>query len=394
MTPYYLVGSVRLLYRSMMTNRDFAFTIAIVLIVCQITFLTLVSRQVQESGFNPNIDFTVFWGAARLALYGDALSIFDGRALSAAQNLGLEDIGSSYYWWYPPTFHMLIAPLGALPYIPAFAVFSAIGLTFYGLAIRASARDLPAAAIYAFASPAALVTLLVGNSSLFWAAAFLAALHSAAQGREVRAGVLIGLLTLKPQLGLALLVALIASGSWRVIAWATLSAAVVGSLAYVVFGADYWVRFFANTADAASSDAARSIQTASMITWYALAIELGLDRFQALSIHGVAAGFATVAVAIIWWRRDEDMSLKISVLCLATIVITPYAYAYELVLASVVVLFRPNMAWLWFLPIPAWVVPGLDYANYAAPVLTISLLILVLPKAHKRRLALRKSRGA
>jgi hypothetical protein len=368
----------------MMTKRDFAFTVALVLIACQITFLALVSTQVQESGVNPNIDFTVFWGAAKLALYGDAISVFDWRALSAAQNLGPEDMGGSYYWWYPPTFHMLISPFGALPFIPAFAVFSVLGLTVYGLAIRASARDLPAASIYAFASPAVLVTLLVGNNSLFWVAAFLGALHFAAHGREVRAGVLIGLLTLKPQLGLALLVALIASGSWRVIAWATLSAAIVGSLALVVFGADYWALFFGNIADTASPDTARSIETANMITWYALAIELGLDRLQALSIHGVAAGIAAVAVAIIWSRRDEDTNLRIAVLCLATIVVTPYAYAYELVLAGVVVLFRPNMAWLWFLPIPAWVVPGLDIANYVAPVLTVSLLILVLPKALKR----------
>ena len=77
--------------------------------------------------------------------------------------------------------------------------------------------------------------------------------------------------------------------------------------------------------------------------------------------------------------------MRIAVLCLATIVVTPYAYAYELVLAGVVVLFRPNMAWLWFLPVPAWVVPGLDFANYVAPVLTVSLLILVLPKAHQRQ---------
>ena len=79
------------------------------------------------------------------------------------------------------------------------------------------------------------------------------------------------------------------------------------------------------------------------------------------------------------------MDLKIAVLFLATLISTPYAYQYELVLAVLGALFlaraglgqtAAGRAWLtalWLLPVPGWLAAGFDIADYAAPVLTLSV---------------------
>ena len=79
--------------------------------------------------------------------------------------------------------------------------------------------------------------------------------------------------------------------------------------------------------------------------------------------------------------------LKAATLCLATLISTPYAFQYELVLAVLAALFlaragighsptgRVWLAALWLLPVPGWLIGGLEIAQYAAPALTLSLAL-------------------
>ena len=72
------------------------------------------------------IDFVAFWAAAKLAVAGEAAAAFDPPALIAALSLAPDAAGATYAWYYPPGFHLLIAPLGLLGFSPAFAIFSAV----------------------------------------------------------------------------------------------------------------------------------------------------------------------------------------------------------------------------------------------------------------------------
>ena len=72
----------------------------------------------------------------------------------------------------------------------------------------------------------------------------LAALTAMAQGRPALAGLLIALLTLKPQLGLLIPIALVFSGQWRVVLWATIAMLIVYQEA--VFGTGGLARLFSS----------------------------------------------------------------------------------------------------------------------------------------------------
>lgn len=115
-----------------------------------------------------HIDFVAFWAAAKLAVAGEAVVAFDPQALVAAQSLTPDATRSVYMWLYPPSFHLLITPLGLIGFSAAFAIFSAVTIGLYILALGSWARPVPGGLALAVAAPPVGFVLLVGNASLLW----------------------------------------------------------------------------------------------------------------------------------------------------------------------------------------------------------------------------------
>lgn len=362
--------------RTPITWKQLQFTLVALLVVCQLTFLAMVAVQTGASGYNPRIDFTVFWAAARMALDGNAIAAFDWEQLRAAQHVAPG--GPEYPWLYPPAFHLAVLPFGLLPFPVAFAAFTLGGLALHALALRAWSAEHYRIAL---AAPAVLLTLMVGNTSLLMAAALVTALRW--RHRPVLAGALLAAMTVKPQLGLLIPVALAAGGAWRLIVWAGLWTVALVVLTFALFGAAYWEAFFramwALTADVAASTSSKG----PMISWYAFLRELGLAHGTAIAAHGAALAGAGAAVAVVWSRGTEN--LRLAALCIASLLATPYVLQYDLVFAAVAAMFLMRdgasatrrgsalVALLWAGPLPSWVVPGLEPAHYAAPLLTLAL---------------------
>ena len=336
------------------------------------------------------IDFVAFWAAAKLAVQGAAVSAFDWPTLSAALLLP-SSAGDAYFaWLYPPTFHILITPLGWFSFTPAFAIFTAFGVGAYCLALRPWVRGNPLAQNLAIAAPAVLSIVFAGNTSLLWAAAFLAAMHGLTGNRPARAGLFIALLTLKPQLGVLIPVALIAQRDWRTILWASLFTLLFALLATAVHGLDYWVAFYRSVGVISAQHAGYVEFSSTMVTWYAFLRQFGVGHETANLIQIIPAILALVAVVVVWARRGIDADLKIAVLLLATLTATPYAFQYESMLALIAALFMlragigmtpAGRAWLfalWLLPVPGRLIPGLEVAYYAAPVIAASLALCTL----------------
>jgi hypothetical protein len=133
-----------------------------------------------------------------------------------------------------------------------------------------------------------------------------------------------------------------------------------------------------------------------MITWYAFLRQFGIGHETAVALQlGVLAASAAV-VGIVWSRRPAASDLKFAALCLASLIATPYAHQYELVLAVLAALFlaragigdtllgRFGLAALWLLPVPGWLIGGLEIAQYAAPVLTLALVLTTLAALRER----------
>ena len=366
-----------------------------------IAFLANAAKMVMElnaPGFDGQaiqIDFTAFWAAAKLALAGDAASAFDVNVLRTAQALPSDQPPGDIFWLYPPAWHIAIMPLGLLPFSAAYLVYSALTFAAFSLALRPLAAPLPGGTALVLATPAVLIIMLLGNNSLLWTAGLVAALGALSQGRTVLAGLLIALLTLKPQLGLLIPFALAFGGHWRTALWACIGTALITVASTAAMGIDYWGHFF--TALRFMSELMRGdvVFFDRMMTWYALIRLGGAGHDVAMPVQLAVTALTMAAVAWAWSRRAAGADIKAATLCIAIPLATPYAYHYEMTLTLAAAMFlardgfgagRGARLWLlalWLGPVPALVLQGyLPAAIYAAPLLTATLGLCLWRAAH------------
>src|SRR5439155_13046111 len=98
------------------------------------------------------------------------------------------------------------------------------------------------ALVAAAAAPTTTIAILSGQSGLLAAALFAGGVRLAGRA-PVASGIMFGLLTFKPQLGLLVPVALVAARLWRTIAAAIATAVLLIVVTSLLFGADIWARW-------------------------------------------------------------------------------------------------------------------------------------------------------
>jgi len=285
-------------------------------------------------------DFTAVWSAGRLALHGAALSAYDSGAQHAAEVAAIgHDFQGFYGWPYPPSFLFVAAGLASLPYAFAFALWVGAGLGLHGASIAAVTRR-PAGAVVAFASPWALASVMVGQNG-FLTAALIGFALLAMDRRPALSGLLLGLLTYKPQFGLLIPLALMAGGRWRVIAWAAVSTLGLMGLSAAVFGPQTFTAFLNGL-----PQTTQALVEGGGVGWSKLQSVYGLARCLGGSnaVGWAAQGAVTLACAlavVLLWRGRSPFALKAAGLAVAAVLATPYVFAYDLVALAV------PMAFLW-----------------------------------------------
>lgn len=347
------------------TTRLGAFLLALGLLAlaAYVGGVILVINSAQYGAGSWMVDFTAFWGAARLAVEGRAIEAFDPAALAAAQDARRLEGTTGMPWLYPPGWHAVIAPLGLLPFSAAWLVFGAVSAGLFVAVTRPLARGLPGALVWLLAAPAVLLALAVGNNGLLSAACATAAVAALGAGRQVRAGLLIALLTLKPSLGILIPPVLLAGRQWRAFAAAAAGALAIAAAATALFGPDYWLLFFQRIAGTAQMLDAGRLPYPRMITWYGFLRTAGLGHQNALAGQLAASVIVIAAVGAVWTRASVRFDLKAAAFLLGLTLATPYAYFYEMILALTGILFllRARPGW----PAPVWLLFGLIWLSPA-----------------------------
>ena len=91
-----------------------------------------------------------------------------------------------------------------------------------------------------------LANFFVGQNGFLSAALFGGTLILIERRQSILAGVLLGLLTYKPHLGLLFPIALVAAGQWRVIVTAGIVASLMALASWLAFGGESWLAFLGN----------------------------------------------------------------------------------------------------------------------------------------------------
>ncbi|MEE8453820.1 MAG: glycosyltransferase family 87 protein [Limibaculum sp.] len=289
-----------------------------------------------ESGYiggeSRQFDFVAFWAAGKLALAGDPIAAFDIATLREAQSLPPDTRPGNMHWFYPPALQYLFVPFALMPYWVAFLSFNLISMVLFARALWKPAIAVPMGHNLLVGAPSIIISFRLGQLAILWPALLVFALRAMQQGRPAAAGVLIGLLTLKPQLGILIPLVLVARGAWGVILWASITAIVVHGLPTLAVGLDYWAAFFERIQFATDQMGTKSTRIDLMVSPYAFVRYIGLTHEMALAAqYAVTAGLA-IGLAVVWRRRSTDFNMMVGMLLIAIPAATHYSYYYELTL--------------------------------------------------------------
>ncbi len=307
--------------------------LAVALYALGIACLIIASPQLVDPSGKPfGYDFITFWSAGLITLDGNAAGAFDPATIFAAQRIAVPASDMIFLWHYPPTFQLLAAALAAMPYLVSLTVFVTLTLVAFLLAMRPLVpwRE-PTFLLLAF--PATFICLLHGQNSLLSAALIAGALLTLDK-RPILAGILIGLLAFKPQLGLLFPLALAVTGRWRTFAAAGITVAAFAGLATAVLGTDLWAVFLANTSVVRTVMETGALPWAKMPSAFIFAAKLGVSLPVAYAVQiVVAAGAAIVTVVV--WHRYGPTPLAGATLVTATLLLSPYTFDYELAILAI-----------------------------------------------------------
>jgi hypothetical protein len=307
----------------------------------------------------PEWDFANLWAGGKLAGQGMSSTLLDPEAYRAWLRATFTPELPDREWSYPPTMLLLTVPFAQLPLTTAFIVWSFGTLLALWLALRGSGIAIPVAIATVF-SPSAGVDLIFGQTGALTAALFLGGLFLIDR-RPILAGILIGLLTVKPQLGLLIPVCLIAAGRWRVLIAATVTAIAMIVATGILFGWSVFPLYLEKTAPLMrgilEAPFPMSYQ-ANGITVFLAARTLGAAIPLAYIIQAAAAIGAALLTWKVWRRGEGDLTLRVALVACLALLATPYGYSYDMVTYSfgtIVLLARAGwhlkpaflLCWLW-----------------------------------------------
>ena len=290
---------------------------------------------VAPDGTNVASDFVDVWAAGHLTLHGHAPTAYHWPTHKIVEDSALGHAFDGYYaWHYPPVFLFVAAALAALPYTLSFLVWTISTFLTYLAAIRAIVGE-RSGYLLAAAFPPVLANFFVGQNGFLSTALIGGTLILVERRQAVLAGILLGLLTYKPHLGLLFPIALVAGGEWRTIAAAAITALLVALASYLVFGDASWFAFVNHIGKSSQTILADGKAGWSKLqTAFGLVRTLGGGETLALTVQAVVGLAAASAIAMLW-RSRAPYEIKAAALGTGSLLATPYLYTYDLLILAV-----------------------------------------------------------
>ena len=302
----------------------------LVLALCGLGYLAVtVVRLVANTNDTPQIqsDFHALWSYARIAMTDGARSLYDNAHLWQAElALGRDPARPAPLpFAYPPHALLLLWPLGWFSYGTGYLLFE---LVSFGLLLWASPRR-PALLLLV---PTTAINLWFGQSGFLFAALLIGGMRLVGP-RPILAGVLLGLASAKPQLGLLVPVALLAIGAWRTIGAAAATIAVLVALTSLLFGLAIWPSWLAVLPDYAARFNVEMAQLWSLVPTVEGTLRL-LGQSEAFALAVQIPVTLLVAALVAWRYRRAADDTALACLCAGTFLATPHAFVYDLPLVT------------------------------------------------------------
>ena len=285
----------------------------------------------------PAKDFVAFWAAGSLALRGQAQALYDNGIIEAFERARVSMAPGYYAFYYPPPFLLLCIPLALLPYVPSLLLFEAGQAVLLWRLLR---RILPQrwALPLILSFPGFLMNVLSGQNGGLTAVCFAGAALWL-ERRPLAAGACLGALVYKPQMALAVPIALFAARRWRAAFAAAATAAGICLISLVLLGSGPWKGFLVNAPAARGDLEHLAGKWHMMASLYADVRIAGGDVLFGYAAQALLALVALGLLAHLCWRRP-GAGAEAAGLAATTLLVTPFLYDYDLAVMAV------PLAWL------------------------------------------------
>ena len=290
------------------------------------------------SGFRKGNDFVQFYVAGSLARDGEYAALVDAAGFARAQAPYLPPGAAvSFPPVYGPQIALFFAPFTWMPYLAAYAAWSAVTIAAIVWAAWICGRMAPALrpwtrptlAVTAAYPPLAYLVLDGQISAIAVTALTLAGIALGRQGR-VLAGAALGVLGCKLSLLVPALAVCVIAQEWILAGTALLVAILQLALAAPVVGMDVVAAYVHNALSFAKQPDLLSRSPYLMASWRTFWACLVPAR-AAWALYVLTAG-GSVALAALGWTRTADPLRRVGLLSIAIVLASPHLYLYDLVI--------------------------------------------------------------
>jgi hypothetical protein len=306
---------------------------------------------VDRNGLIKGTDFLHFYTLGNLALERRGDLLYDSSAQAAlSRTLIPEAVNYFYVPLYGPQVSVFFAPFSRLPYLWALAVWISLNIAVYAFCCFAVWRNCPSLedkgstiAILATAFPGFFHLVVWGQTSVLALLSFTLAYVALRSGHPVFAGVAIGSLIFKPQLGLAAAVIFLFAREWLILLSAVITGVAQLATGWLYYGRVAMERYFdavEHIRDVLPLLEPRTYQTHSLRSFWSLLVPWS----PVSSVLYAATAILTLVIAVQCWRSGPSLEIKYSSLLLVTVLVAPHLTVYDLVILAPAFLFLGDWA--------------------------------------------------
>lgn len=316
------------------------------LLLAPIPLVYLVFGIYWSSQFLLQADFTGYYTAATLVKRGLGAQLYD---LDLQRQVQAEliyphrfAVGDLLPFQYPPFAVLPFLPVASLPLRQAYYLWAALNLLFFGAALATLFRSTPGLRanrdtrillwVASFSFLPFLSGWMLGQLSFLVLLCFAVGMHLLHRRRDAAAGFVLAGIALKPHLLLVVPLLLASRGRWRALGGLALGVGFLASLSMLLVGPWDVPQFVG-----ANLNIAGWLPHTLNLNWYGLFSGVLSGRQEAILAATLASDGLTLALLWRAWRGEWNpgsplFSLKLALLMLASMLVSPHLYGHDLVL--------------------------------------------------------------
>lgn len=277
------------------------------------------------------VDFNVFYLAGELFWKGDLYQAYDIEYFFALQQQ-LSGRQVNFLWSYPPQYNLLTVLMAFVPVGVAYVLFIGATLAMYLWVLRTLAAEHFQTALI-LNLPAFIATIDRGQNG-FLTASLLGLVSLCILRFRNHGGVYLGILSFKPHIALGIGVLALLDRRFKLLALAVAVTIALLAIATGVFGTGIWAAFQEGISDTSQYLDDGNFLYFGMVSVYAAARSLNFSADFAVAAQGFMALVALVTICFVHFKGWQ-MRRQLAMTLLASTLISPYFYLYDLCLLSV-----------------------------------------------------------